>query len=437
MGLRLLVAAGTRAGAELAFDEAPVAIGRSSRCEVVVSDLAVSRRHARIIRDRDSYWIEDLRSANGTKLNGAPVERARLADGDELVVGSARFRFVGGLAETTDRTSPDGLTHIPARSAAVGPRPEAAYSVRGFALGVATVRRVIVTANVLWSRASLKAKALIVSCGAIAVLGLIGAAAHRALAPPARIASEPTVLSGTPIEESFGLGAGVRYSHHDAKVFDFEFHAPGRAVVVLHFQSRDISEGEVIVTVNAVSVGTVPADLLEVEQVAHEIVVPPELLRKGRNRIAFESTRNPPQRDAWRVWNIWVETNALPEMTPDQLLREASAIFERAEQNFARREVAASNRYSAWKEYRSAWLTLQALPDPKPELYLRAQDRMRDAQRELDRICAALMLHVQRAYNLKDWASARDALEEVKSYFPGTDQPCPWKAEQRRVELKL
>jgi hypothetical protein len=291
---------------------------------------------------------------------------------------------------------------------------------------------------VRWSRAPRRKQALLICCGALAGLGALAIAAQRALVPRTTTASEPSVLSGTPIEESFGLGAGVTYAHANAKVFDFEFHAPGRAVVVLHFQSRDISEGEVIVAVNAVSVGAVPADLLDVDQIAHEMIVPPELLKKGEtNRIAFESTRNPPRRDIWRVWNIWIETNALPEVPPDQLLREASATFERAELNFARREVAAPNRYSAWKEYRIAWLTLQALPDPKPELYLRAQDRMRDAQRELDRICAALMLHVQRAYSLKDWASARGALDEVKSYFPGSDQTCPWKAEQRRAELKL
>jgi hypothetical protein len=62
---------------------------------------------------------------------------------------------------------------------------------------------------------------------------------------------------------------------------------------------------------------------------------------------------------------------------------------------------------------------------------------MREAQRELDRLCAKLMLQLQRSHVLKDGVAARDALDEIKNYFPGPDHPCPWKAEQRRAELKL
>jgi hypothetical protein len=45
------------------------------------------------------------------------------------------------------------------------------------------------------------------------------------------------------------------------------------------------------------------------------------------------------------------------------------------------------------------------------------------------------MLQLQRSYVLKDGAAARDALDEIKNYFPGPDHPCPWKAEQRRAQL--
>ena len=252
--------------------------------------------------------------------------------------------------------------------------------------------------------------------------------------PPA----EPTSLDGAMISESFGLGLGVTYSHPDAKAFDYFFDAPGTALVLLHFQSRDISEGEVVVTVNGVTVDSVPPDLMDADQVFHQVVIRPGLLKRGeRNQIAFESTRNPPQRDTWRVWNLWAETKALPQLPPDELIHEASALFARAEQSFEGREIAAANRYRAWRDFRSAWLMLEALPDPKPDLHLLAQGRMAKAQRELDRVCASLLLHLQRSQALGEMAAAREALQEVKSYFPGGDQPCPWKAEQRRAELNL
>jgi hypothetical protein len=309
--------------------------------------------------------------------------------------------------------------------------------MRGHSRG--TVRAALALLAAGWRGTSKRARVLIASGIALALLGTIAAQTRHTFSDSSGpLPKEPTVLSRSVIEESFGLGEGVTYLHPDAKAFDFDFHAPGRAMVLLHFQSRDISDGELMVTANGEHVGAVPPDLLAGEDVFHEMIIRPELLRKGkRNRIAFESTRNPPHKDPWRVFNLWIEANALPQVPPDQLLQEATAVFRRAEQNFMRRDVAASNRYTAWKDYRSAWLMMQALPDPKHELYLRAQDRMREAQAELDRLCATLMLQVQRSHSFKDWASAREALDEVRSYFPGGDQACPWKAEQKRAELKL
>jgi hypothetical protein len=68
-------------------------IGRSSRCDVVLSDPTISRRHARLIF-RDGRWVvQDLASTNGTILNGRRVGRSGLRPGDELVLGQARLRI--------------------------------------------------------------------------------------------------------------------------------------------------------------------------------------------------------------------------------------------------------------------------------------------------------------------------------------------------------
>jgi len=435
MGFRLKAVGGKDAGAELAFDQPAVAIGRSAHCEVVVSDPEVSRRHAEIVRLEDAYFLQDLQSSNGTQVNGTAIGRAKLSTGDELALGSARFRFsVAGA--TTDRTFPDAGPAPSASSTGLVPLrgPPAARSLaQGASAGARTAAGALAS---LWSRASRPTRLLIAIGAASAILGFLATVSQRWSSPPARVGAEPTALTRTAIEESFGLGVGVTYPHPDAKAFDFEFRTPGRAVVVLHFQSRDVSEGEVVVHVNGAHLGAVPADLIDVEGVFHQMAIRSDLLKNGEpNRISFKSTRNPPRADPWRIWNLWAETIALPQLPPGPLLHEASAIFRRAEQTFARREVAASNRYTAWKDFRSVWLTLEALPDPKPELSSRAQDRMREAQRELDRLCANLMLQLQRSYVLKDGAAVRDALDEIKNYFPGPDHPCPWKAEQRRAQL--
>jgi FHA domain len=91
---------GLRAGARAASDEPGIllaldwtggceelVVGRHPGCDVVVADETVSRRHAQLTF-RDGGWVlQDLRSTNGTRLNGQYVGRCRLRPGDQLGLG--------------------------------------------------------------------------------------------------------------------------------------------------------------------------------------------------------------------------------------------------------------------------------------------------------------------------------------------------------------
>jgi hypothetical protein len=57
-------------------------------------DLGVSRRHARLLRDHKAVYLMDLKSTNGTRLNGEPLSPSvekRLRDGDEIMLGRLRL----------------------------------------------------------------------------------------------------------------------------------------------------------------------------------------------------------------------------------------------------------------------------------------------------------------------------------------------------------
>jgi hypothetical protein len=73
----------------------PITIGRLPDCDIAVSDPNVSRRHAQVRRADDGagYFIVDLGSTNGTKVNGIGVRGHRLQHGDEIMVGSTRVRY--------------------------------------------------------------------------------------------------------------------------------------------------------------------------------------------------------------------------------------------------------------------------------------------------------------------------------------------------------
>ena len=80
-------------GTRVPIGEEPVTIGRLPECEVILSDANVSRRHAEVRRQGNEFVVVDLGSTNGTRVNGAGVRERRLADGDEIMVGSTRLRF--------------------------------------------------------------------------------------------------------------------------------------------------------------------------------------------------------------------------------------------------------------------------------------------------------------------------------------------------------
>lgn len=71
----------------------PVTIGRGPDNDVVIDNLAVSTHHSRIFAELDHYVVEDLQSVNGTFVNGFPVQRKILRDGDKIGVGKHTLVF--------------------------------------------------------------------------------------------------------------------------------------------------------------------------------------------------------------------------------------------------------------------------------------------------------------------------------------------------------
>jgi pSer/pThr/pTyr-binding forkhead associated (FHA) protein len=70
----------------------PIEIGRSKDAGVSLPDQEVSREHARLSSYDGVVYVEDLRSRNGTFLNGRRViEAIEVREGDEIDVGTTRI----------------------------------------------------------------------------------------------------------------------------------------------------------------------------------------------------------------------------------------------------------------------------------------------------------------------------------------------------------
>jgi adenylate cyclase len=75
------------------FTEGEVTIGRSPDCQIVLKDFGISRTHAKLVADEDGVRIQDLKSKNGTQVNGVPVVEAPLKDGDRILLGKFQLSF--------------------------------------------------------------------------------------------------------------------------------------------------------------------------------------------------------------------------------------------------------------------------------------------------------------------------------------------------------
>jgi len=78
----------------LTLGDRPVRLGRADDNDVVLLEQSASRHHARIEPVEGGYEVVDLGSGGGVQVGGSRVTRQRLHEGDELVIGGTRIRFV-------------------------------------------------------------------------------------------------------------------------------------------------------------------------------------------------------------------------------------------------------------------------------------------------------------------------------------------------------
>jgi hypothetical protein len=101
-------------------------IGRESDLDVVLQEDMVSRKHAKIVARGGEIHLTDLGSTNGTFVNGQKVRKARVAEGDRVLVGTSLMKVVraDGTEEATLQPLPTPGPHVTRRPAAMQGRLE-------------------------------------------------------------------------------------------------------------------------------------------------------------------------------------------------------------------------------------------------------------------------------------------------------------------------
>lgn len=90
--LKVFVGDGPSRGKEFELTRALTTIGRlGGGADIEIEDSQVSRSHCAIEIRSDAILLHDLRSTNGTFVNGEPISVARLETGSGFVIGSSRL----------------------------------------------------------------------------------------------------------------------------------------------------------------------------------------------------------------------------------------------------------------------------------------------------------------------------------------------------------
>ena len=100
---------------EVTLSKERTTLGRRPYNDIVIENLAVSGEHAVLTMRDGKVTIEDLRSTNGTFVNGRAIQKHELLHGDLLDIGRYKIRFLGNVLMDSDAPVPSSsktLAHI-------------------------------------------------------------------------------------------------------------------------------------------------------------------------------------------------------------------------------------------------------------------------------------------------------------------------------------
>lgn len=97
--------------AEYPLDKERTVVGRRSRCDVHIDNMAISGEHAAIVTIGNDSFLEDLESTNGTKVNGKPIKKYVLQHRDVIELGKYQLTYVNENQPSLE----SALTQVPLR----------------------------------------------------------------------------------------------------------------------------------------------------------------------------------------------------------------------------------------------------------------------------------------------------------------------------------
>lgn len=128
---KLIIESGPSAGTELLLEKDELSLGRDVNNDLVINDPEVSRKHARLIKEGDTYIFEDLGSTNGTFILGNRLSKPTLLVPNSKITIGERVQLsyvVEGADPSETVVAPRHVSQPPVQppAASIPPVPPAA-----------------------------------------------------------------------------------------------------------------------------------------------------------------------------------------------------------------------------------------------------------------------------------------------------------------------
>jgi membrane fusion protein (multidrug efflux system) len=218
-------------------------LGRSPSADLVLADSESSKRHASVYARGDRFHLVDLRSSNGTFVNGERVRReVAIAPGDEIVIGQTSIRVTDQIDDLIDRANllertNLGVLNLPRGDEAptVDGRPPAGFPRRRFLALAALVVAALAAAAGLYLGSRLGSSP----------------AGPQPARPEGTDASAPKLVQVEPVasrEQVFDLsGSGTVKAQHSVTV---SAEVPSRVTELAVGQGDRVAAGALLVRLN-------------------------------------------------------------------------------------------------------------------------------------------------------------------------------------------
>ena len=87
---------------EISLTKERMSIGRKPSNDIQIDNLAISGEHAAVVTILNDSFLEDLNSTNGTLVNGQPVKKHFLKNGDVVELGKYKLKYIAEQAATAE-----------------------------------------------------------------------------------------------------------------------------------------------------------------------------------------------------------------------------------------------------------------------------------------------------------------------------------------------